>query len=268
MKYYDKKNNRLVFVKRSATPDFWDEQWNVANFRKAIEAGRHERFVSRTTTRYIFAGKGKRILEGGCGKGNFVYSLSCRGYDAYGVDFAEKTVARINSAMPELNVIVADVRKLPFENNYFDGYWSLGVIEHFYEGYNKIAEEMARVIKPGGYLFLTFPYMSPLRRLKAKFESYPPLSHQETEPDGFYQFALDSTQTRKYFERLGFECVQEKPFEGFKGLKEEVAPSAKKFLQKIYDCKYFLCRIIDFMLSTILAPVCGHTILLVLRKKL
>ena len=169
--------------------------------------------------------------------------------------------------MPELNVIEADVRKLPFKENFFDGYWSLGVIEHFYEGYNEIAQEMQRVIKPGGYLFLTFPYMSPLRKLKAKLGCYPILSQSKNKPSNFYQFALNPQVTQKHFEQLGFSLVAARPFEGFKGLKEESFPALKKLLQIVYDNKSFVCRIIDFTLSHIFAPISGHTIILVLRKK-
>jgi len=42
---------------------------------------------------------------------------------------------------------------LKFPNNFFDGYWTLGVIEHFWEGYNQIIEEAKRVIKPGDIYF-------------------------------------------------------------------------------------------------------------------
>lgn len=268
MKYFDKRKNRLVFIGQEATPGFWDERWNVANLRKAIESGENERFISRITAKYIPSNKNRKILEGGCGKGNFVFSLRCHGYAAYGVDFAAETVKKINTVAPELNISIADVRELPFEDNFFDGYWSLGVIEHFYEGYERIAKEMLRVLKPGGFLFLTFPYLSPLRRLKKILGVYPALSNPETEPAGFYQFALDHDQTVKYFESLGFECLKQKPFEGFKGTKEEVPLWFKKILQKIYDCKSFPCKIIDYLLSHGLAPTNGHAILLILRKKI
>jgi ubiquinone/menaquinone biosynthesis C-methylase UbiE len=36
-----------------------------------------------------------------------------------GVDFAQQTVAKVNEGVPELDVRVADVRNLPFEDNEF-----------------------------------------------------------------------------------------------------------------------------------------------------
>ncbi len=267
MKFFDTQNQRLIFIKQEATPDFWDKQWNIDNFPKSIKSGRNERFVFPITSQYLPPNKQLKILEGGCGKGNFVYSLATRGYDAYGIDFASETIKKINAIVPELKVSEADVRKLPFESNFFDGYWSLGVIEHFYEGYHEIAEEIARVLKPGGYLFLTFPYMSPLRKIKAKLGYYPIFIKTETAPDNFYQFALDHKKVADYFIQMEFDLIKQKPFEGFKGMKDESFPLLKRLLQKIYDNKSIVARIIGFLLSHIFAPVSGHAILLVLRKR-
>src|SRR6266540_3316910 len=165
-KYYDPIENRLVFEGEEATPDFWADSWRDEKLIASIKAGAHERFVSPITQKYITPGKDVRILEGGCGKGHFVYSLILRGYKAEGIDFAKQTIQEIHKVMPELPVRFDDVRKLSFPDNSFDGYWSLGVIEHFYAGYDDILDEMVRVIKPEGYLFVTFPHLSVLRRLK------------------------------------------------------------------------------------------------------
>ena len=44
-----------------------------------------------------------------------------------------------------------DLDDLPVEDESVDGYWSLGVIEHFYDGYGEILSEMHRVIKRDGF---------------------------------------------------------------------------------------------------------------------
>ena len=168
--FYDKENNRLVYIGKAATSEYWDEHWLSNKDLKQIVT-RGSRFVVKITKKYLR--KGSKILEGGCGIGDKVYTLQKAGYDAYGVDYAETTVKRVKELFPDLKIRVADVRRLPFEDGFFDGYWSLGVIEHFYEGYDEIALEMKRVLRKGGILFLTCPVMSPLRRLKAKMGLYP-----------------------------------------------------------------------------------------------
>lgn len=71
----------------------------------------------------------------------------------YGIDLTN----RVKEA-PAL-CAVADCRNLPFADNTFDIVYSLGVVEHFPE--TKIAiYEHCRVLKPGGYFFLTTPHLS------------------------------------------------------------------------------------------------------------
>ena len=53
---------------------------------------------------------------------------------------------KIKLHWPQLDVSYGDVRALEFEDDSFDGYWSLGVIEHFPDGYEDIGQEMTRVI--------------------------------------------------------------------------------------------------------------------------
>lgn len=78
-----------------------------------------------------------------------------RGYDTYGVGFAEKTIANIRTAVPKLNAHVTDVHQLPFGDNFFDGF-------------EPITREMFRVLKPESF-FATVPYekkrtLSPKKR--------------------------------------------------------------------------------------------------------
>jgi SAM-dependent methyltransferase len=50
-----------------------------------------------------------------------------------------------------------DGTRLSFRDNSFDLVYSISVIEHIYEKYAEAVKEMIRVLKPGGYLYLTFP---------------------------------------------------------------------------------------------------------------
>lgn len=265
MRYYDKDNRQLIYIKEAATPDFWDRRWEDEKLKQSVLAGARDHFVYPTTKRYLK--RGAKVLEGGCGKGQFVYSLQSKGYDAYGVDFAEKTITKIRSLFPNLKLSFDDVRSLHFPDATFDGYWSIGVIEHFPEGYDAIMKEMYRVLKPGGYLFLTFPFMSPLRKLKARFGSYPTFDKKNFDKEHFYQFALNSKDVTKRFESFGFELIKEKPYSGLKGFKDE-SGRFRRFFQIIYDNKTLPGKILSYGLSILLAPFAGHTIILILKKKL
>jgi len=209
MKFYDKKNKRLIMFKQRASSEYWDKHWESTDFIKKVKSGKNNLSLKRFTKKFLTLNS--KILEGGCGTGRNVYGLKNWGYDVYGVDFAEKTVKKTKEDFPELKVFIQDVRNLDFPNNFFDGYWSIGVIEHFWEGYNEILQEAKRVIKRDGYLFLTFPYMSSLRKLKTKLGLYKIWKTNLINKDDFYQFILDTKDVKTSVEKYGFELVLKRP---------------------------------------------------------
>ena len=165
MKYYDPVNDRLVFSGDKATPEFWDRQWNKENLKETIiKNGVKDKFVGKITKKFLHPGKSVKVLEGGCGMGHFVYSLNLAGFDAYGIDSASETINRLKEMFPDMNFSLGDVRKIDFPDNFFDAYWSLGVIEHFYGGYEDTANEMKRVIKKGGYSVCHFSLFVEIKR--------------------------------------------------------------------------------------------------------
>lgn len=161
--YYDKTARRLIYFGSNADEDHWEAQWAEQISASAVR--RVDPFVVKQTRAVLKPGA--RVLDAGCGLSQTVWGLKEAGFDAYGVDYAEKTIEAVQRLAPELNVRAADVRQLPFADGYFDSIWSLGVVEHFYEGFDDIVDEMWRPLRPGGFAFVTVPTMSPLRRFKA-----------------------------------------------------------------------------------------------------
>ena len=47
-RYFDKRNRRLVYIGKKATPDFWDHHWNVKNFRESVERGKKDILLLKT----------------------------------------------------------------------------------------------------------------------------------------------------------------------------------------------------------------------------
>ena len=56
-----------------------------------------------------------------------------------------------------LSFMLEDATQLSFKTNTFDLVYSISVIEHIYKNYIHAINEMIRVVKPGGYIYLTFP---------------------------------------------------------------------------------------------------------------
>ncbi|MBX3011962.1 MAG: class I SAM-dependent methyltransferase [Caldilineaceae bacterium] len=264
LQYYDPMQNRLIYVGEEATPAFWDTQWQAQMPTRQTLSTIKETLVTRVTRRYLKPEEGV-ILEGGCGKGHHVAALTNHGYECIGIDFAEQTVDFLHKTVPQLDIRLGDVHALPFADNTFMGYWSLGVIEHFWEGYTRIAQEIQRVLKPEGYLFITFPYMSRLRQYKARHGAYP-IYTDTAAPPGFYQFALDHRRVLERFATLGFACVQVIPQGGLLGIKNE-ATRFKASLRQLYDYRGRspLLRGSRYLVEQFSLPLAAHSILLVLR---
>jgi len=259
--YYQKSKKRLVYIGSSATPDYWDDQWNE-DLKSLVNLYKDNSFVSELTRKYIK--NGGVVVEGGCGRANHVYSLAKNGYRAIGIDYAKKTVDYVNKVAPNLDVRLGDVRQLDLESDSVDGYWSIGVIEHFYDGYKDISEEMFRVLKSGGFLFITIPSMSKLRKLKAKLGMY---DCYENSSDGFYQFALDPDKVIKDFLCYDFKLISKNQRNGFKGLKDESPAILQRILQFIYNSNLLAFKALGLVLDKIFSKCCGHTTLIILQKK-
>jgi len=256
---YDPVQKRLALFTREATPEFWDEQWNKKELLKNITSGNTYHFLKRMTTTYV--PMGGRMLEGGCGTGQVVYAMNRWGYEAYGVDNAGNTVQTVNELVPHLRITRGDVRKLDFPDNHFDGYWSLGVIEHFWDGFQPITSEAARVLKPGGFLFLTFPWMSPLRQLKARLGLYPNMVAGQR--NNFYEFIFDKRHVLDTLNAQGFVAVESYSYDALKGMKDEFPIPG---LNRLYHSRSKIARALRGVLTVCFAPLTGHMILLVLRK--
>ena len=261
-RYYDKENNRLIYIGKASNQEYWDAHWNKNTIEKLYPKQISPfDYVINTTKKYL--SKDSLILEGGCGTGQQVFKLQKSGFKAIGIDYAKKTIETVKKTMSELDIRLGDVRSLDFPDNYFNGYWSFGVIEHFYKGYEEIINEMYRVLKPGGYLFITFPHMSKLRKLKAKKNKYPLWENNNI--DNFYQFALDESTVIKDLEKLNFKLINKQHLSGIKGLKDEIN-FIKKTLQKIFDSRSFFGMALSKIISGIFNRFSSHSVLLVFRK--
>ncbi len=249
---YDRGNDRLVFLMSAPDQDYWEGLWNPMLTREAIKRG--DEFVTSETQRVL--PRGARVVDAGCGIGATVSGLADAGFDAVGIDFAEDTVAAIKQLVPELQIQVADVRALPFADGSLDGVWSLGVIEHFYDGFAPLIAEMQRVLRPGGYLFLTVPVFSPLKALKAQWGSYPPYRPDEREQ--FFQFAYRPDFIQEHIVGHGFSLLRSYGRSGAFGLTEDY-PRLARALGLRPDATSLPARIWWRLVDKIVTPFSQHT---------
>lgn len=111
------------------------------------------------------------VLEAGCGDGKKLSLLmNSNAKHVIGLDFSEKAVKVAHESMPDVDLICrGDIHELPFKSNSIDYIISIGVIEHFEEPL-LLVNEMARVLRKNGILFLTTPNKIPLNDYMIKLD--------------------------------------------------------------------------------------------------
>jgi SAM-dependent methyltransferase len=190
----------LAYFSKQPDSDYWSELWGRESIDRLVTTAETSSLTEFLDPRIR---RGDRLLEGGCGLGQYVLYFAARGVVTTGVDFSKDAVEAHLREYPASDVRCADLHNLPFDDESFDVYLSLGVIEHYRDGGRGILVEANRVLRPGGRLLLSTPYLNLSRRLlRPAIES----RQREAARNGatFYQFAYDQESLERLLEPVGF----------------------------------------------------------------
>lgn len=97
---------------------------------------------------------GAKLLDIGCGRGEFLHGFITCGVEGHGVD--QSCCAQKYCPNATLKTANFEDGGIPYEDNYFDVVYSKSVIEHFYYP-ERLVREMYRVLKPGGLAITLCP---------------------------------------------------------------------------------------------------------------
>lgn len=149
---------------------------------------------------------GQRVLDAGCGTGEWVRFLSSEGIRSVGLDYSEELVARLKRDVPENEWTHGSVQSLPFPDSSMDGVISWGVIEHDESGPGAALREFYRVLKPGGWVFVTVPLDSPSHRRSSERQFG--MRRRDRE---FFQYFFSETELADAVRDVGFDVERSFP---------------------------------------------------------
>ena len=125
---------------RSITSQDW-----FTGFRNKIRA--------RKVLKVLKPDSNDRILEIGCNTGHLIKELIVHSHNVIGIDINHAALKIAN--IP--NLFCMDIADMGFSDNSFDKIVCIHTIEHVHK-IERAFEEMARVLKPGGSILLTYPF--------------------------------------------------------------------------------------------------------------
>jgi ubiquinone/menaquinone biosynthesis C-methylase UbiE len=110
---------------------------------------------------------GQRLLEIGCGRGEFLSAFQQLGMDCSGVDLSDYNFSNLK----DIKIKKVDISKdpLPFKDDYFDVIYHKSLIEHLYSP-DHLMKETGRVLKPGGRVIILTPDW--VSQMKVFYEDY------------------------------------------------------------------------------------------------
>ncbi|MBF0504244.1 MAG: class I SAM-dependent methyltransferase [Candidatus Omnitrophica bacterium] len=138
----------------------WDSHWE-----KVFQDREWGRYPAEDLVRFMGRNyynvpnrKQVKILEVGSGTGANLWYLAKEGFDVTGIEGSktgvERSIKRLKEDGLSARVMVGDVIKLPFEDDYFDCVVDIECIyANSYGDSKKIIREIRRTLKPGGKLF-------------------------------------------------------------------------------------------------------------------
>jgi 2-polyprenyl-6-hydroxyphenyl methylase/3-demethylubiquinone-9 3-methyltransferase len=109
--------------------------------------------------------EGARVLDVGCGEGQFAVELARAGRTVVGIDVAEEPLRRARARERSLDMrLVPSEGPWPLEDCSFDAIWAGEVIEHVADTARWLSEAR-RVLRSGGAIVLSTPAHGSLTRL-------------------------------------------------------------------------------------------------------
>jgi methionine biosynthesis protein MetW len=155
-------------------------------------------------------GPGQRFLDIGCSDGILAEQLSSRFSETYGLDISETALTAARTRGVQAYHVNVDEQPLPFDDGFFSAITCLDVVEHVFEP-DILLAEIARVLSPGGSLYIAFPNMRYIIHIKELFGGRFPKTSGDTaySYDGGHLHYYTPHDVRKLLAKHGLATTSE-----------------------------------------------------------
>lgn len=157
-----KSNNSPKGLYKKIKPDFYEKQINSINpIRRWFHINRYRIVNNLVQAKFK---KGMRVLDLGCGSCNW----NIEHLDVFGVDLNEGLLKLAKGEKRLYDYKVGDVFDAGLADASFDIVLAIELLEHIYD-YDRIIQEIHRILKPGGYAIVSVPFDTPLSLWRYSF---------------------------------------------------------------------------------------------------
>jgi SAM-dependent methyltransferase len=166
---------------------------------------------------------GSRILDAGCGLGEWTVFLGQLGFEVVGQDLIPEIIEDLTARFPAQRFVRGDIRQTGFASESFDACFSWGAFEHFENGIGDCLDEARRILRPGGWLFISVPFQNWRHTIRdaRPLETWDPSFDRTTgypRPQRFYQWRFTRPELQRELELHGFRCESVTPIHKLSGV--------------------------------------------------
>ena len=112
-------------------------------------------FIIKSKSAYLSKRKKGKLLDIGCGDGDFLKNMKDDGWQVYGIE-PSKSGAELSRRRLKDNVYNAELEKVKFPNGFFDVVTMWHVLEHVHKP-NDIVKEVGRITRKNGIFIVAVP---------------------------------------------------------------------------------------------------------------
>jgi len=134
--------------------EYYKESYSNIFYEEKIKTHRKKIFL-HFLANAIKSKEGGRLLDVGCGYGEFLKLAKDKGWEVYGVELSNDACQYVQNK-PGLNIFCGELKEASFPKDHFDVVTLWNVLDHTINPLEELLE-IKKILKPGGFLFIRVP---------------------------------------------------------------------------------------------------------------